>query len=258
MPDFLDKLISDAKTRIRAGYYDIQESVKHQPISLKRAIQSAENNAIIAEIKPISPARGPLRTEIDPVEAALKLTKGGAVALSVLTEPDNFGGNLENLCRIRNHVNLPLLMKDIIVNKAQIQAGRKTGADCILLIESAFSKYGVGSLHEMIDEAHQSQLEILLEVHNEDELERALGSKADMVGVNNRNLATLEIDLQTTTRLIAGIDHRAGKILVSESGLETADDIRRLKTATVDGFLIGSSIMLSQDLENKVREFVLA
>ncbi len=258
MPDFLSKLINDARNRIRSGYYYVNESLEHRPISLKRVIKSAHGNAIIAEIKPISPALGPLRPEIDPVEAAVELMKGGAVALSILTEPDNFGGSLENLRRIRSHVNIPLLMKDIIVDKAQIQAASKIGADCILLIESVFSKHGIASLEDMIDKAHRSRLEVLLEVHNEEELSRALKSHADIVGVNNRNLATLQIDLHTTTRLMSGIAQRGDKVLISESGLETADDIRKLKSTAVDGFLIGSSIMLSQDLESKVREFVLA
>ena len=258
MPDFLTKLIDDAQKRVRGGYYNVREETKRQPLSLKHAIKSAKKNAIIAEIKPISPARGPLRPMIDPVEAAHRLEKGGAIALSVLTEPDNFGGSLENLRRVGAAVRIPVLMKDVMIDPVQIEAGRKTGADCILLIESAFSNHRVASLEAMIDDAHKCQLEVLLEVHNEEELGRALKSQADIVGINNRNLATLEIDLQTTTRLVGKITQRAGKLVVSESGLESAEDIRKLKSATVDGFLIGSSIMLSQDWESKVREFVVA
>lgn len=258
MSDFLSKLIDDANRRVHAGYYDIQEGVKHEPVSLKRVIKSAEKNAIIAEIKPISPALGPLRPDIDPIEAAAKLVKGGAVALSVLTEPDNFGGSLDNFRMIRSHVTVPLLMKDIIIHTAQVHAAKKVGADCILLIGSAFQKHPKTSLVDMIHAAHQSQLEVLLEVHSEDELGRALKSEADVVGVNNRNLATLEIDLNTTARLMAKVNERVGKVLISESGFESADDVRRVKPAIMDGFLIGSSIMLSQDLESKVREFVLA
>ncbi len=258
MPDVLSKLIDDAIRRVDAGYYNIREDVKHIPLSLKRVIRYAENNAIIAEIKPISPALGPLRPRIDPVEAATKLAKGGAVALSILTEPDNFGGNIEFMRRIRAKVNLPLLMKDIIVHRTQIQAGKKTGADCVLLIESVFSKHSIDSLDHLVKEAHGNQLEVLLEVHTEDELGKALESEADIIGINNRNLTTLETDLDTTTRLLGKIGERAGKVLISESGFETASDIRKVKPAIVDGFLIGSSIMLSQDLESKVREFVLA
>ncbi len=258
MPDFLTKLIEDAKKRVQDGYYDIHEEISHRQVSLKRAITSAQRNAIIAEIKPISPARGPLRPEIDPVRAAKQMEAGGAVALSVLTEPDNFGGSLENLRQVRENVQLPLLMKDMIIHERQIEAGSKAGADSILLIESAFFNYPIASLSRMIRCAHDSQLEVLLEVHNGDELRRALNSEADIVGLNNRNLSTLETDLTTTARLMAEADRDTDKVLISESGFESAEDLRKVKTARVDGFLIGSSIMLSEDLERKVREFVLA
>jgi len=258
MPDFLTKLIEDAKTRVQNGYYDINEQIPHRQISLKRAVKSAQRNAIIAEIKPVSPARGPLRPEIDPIKAAKQMEAGGAVALSVLTEPDNFGGSLGNLRQVRENLQLPLLMKDIVIHEKQIEAGRRAGADCVLLIESAFSNYPIASLSRMIRYAHDSQLEVLLEVHNETELRRALNSEADIVGLNNRNLSTLQIDLMTTARLMAEAEELTDKVLISESGFESAEDIRKVKTARVDGFLIGSSIMLSEDLERKVREFVLA
>ena len=258
MPDFLAKLIEDAKKRVQSGYYGIHEGVSHQPVSLTRAIKSAQRNAIIAEVKPVSPARGPLRPDFDPIKAAIQMEAGGAVALSVLTEPDNFGGSLEKLRQIREHIRLPLLMKDIIIHERQIEAGKKVGADSILLIESAFSRYPIASLSRMIHCAHDSRLEVLLEVHDADELQRALNSEADMVGLNNRNLATLETDITATTRLMAAADRDTEKVLISESGFESAEDIRKVKTTRVDGFLIGSSIMLAGDLERKVREFVLA
>ena len=258
MPNFMAKLIEDAKKRVQAGYYDIHEEISHQPVSLTRAVKSAQRNAIIAEIKPVSPTLGPLRPDIDPVKAAKQMEAGGAVALSVLTEPDNFGGSLEKLRQVRAHIQLPLLMKDIIIHEKQIEAGKRAGADCILLIESAFSKYPIASLSRMIHRAHDSQLEVLLEVHHADELQRGLNSEADMIGLNNRNLATLETDLTATARLMAEGNQDTEKVLISESGFESAEDIRKVKTTGVDGFLIGSSIMLAGDLERKVREFVLA
>ncbi len=258
MPDFLAKLIQDAKKRVQDGYYDIDEAIFHQQVSLKRAVKSAQRNAIIAEIKPVSPACGPLRPDIDPIRAAKQLEAGGAIALSVLTEPDNFGGSLENLRQVRKHVQLPLLMKDIVIHEKQIEAGRKAGADSILLIESAFSNYPIASLNRMIRCAHDFQLEVVLEIHDAKELRQALNSDADIVGFNNRNLSTLETDLDTTAQLMTATDRDTDKVLISESGFESAEDIRKVKTARVDGFLIGSSIMLSEDLERKVREFVLA
>lgn len=258
MPDFLDRLIDDAEARIRAGYYDIRKDFAHKPVSLRNAVKSAKNNAIIAEIKPVSPTLGPLRPNLDPVDAAKKIVQGNAIALSVLTEPDNFGGSLSNLLQIRRHVSIPLLMKDIIIDKAQIEAGAKAGADCVLLIESACSRQAADSLSEIVDITHSLQMEVLLEVHREEELDRALKSKADIIGMNNRNLETLETDLGTTTRLMSAVHDRGSKLIISESGFVKAEDVRQIKSTGVDGFLIGSSIMMSRDLESKVREFVLA
>jgi indole-3-glycerol phosphate synthase len=258
MSDFLAKLIQDARKRVSAGYYDVKEESAHHPTSLKRAVKSAERNAIIAEIKPHSPARGPLRVDIDPVKTAKRMMEGGAIAISVLTEPDNFAGSLLSLRNVRANVQLPLLMKDIIVDERQIEAARKTGADSILLIEPVYSKYPISSLARMIRRAHEFGLEVLLEAHTADELKRALNSEADLVGLNNRDLSTLETNLETTIRLLTDSVGRGDKVLISESGFESAEDIRRVKPARVDGYLIGSSIMLAEDLERKVREFVLA
>ena len=258
MHDLLDKLIDDAVRRTAAGYYDIKQPIEHEPLSLRKAIKSARKNAIIAEIKPASPSLGPIRPNVNPVQTAVSLANGGAVALSILTEPDNFGGNIESLQRIREKVNLPLLMKDVIISEPQIQAGRRSGADCILLIQSVFSKYRLVALGDMIEAAHRNKLEVILEAHSKTELEEALKSEADIVGINNRNLATLQTDINTTKRLLEEINQHDDKTLISESGFETAEDIRRVKLTPVEGFLIGSSIMLSQDPESKVREFVFA
>jgi indole-3-glycerol phosphate synthase len=258
MSDFLEKLIDDARKRIHEGYYDVKDQTPHQPVSLIRAIKSAQRNAIIAEIKPASPSRGPIRPGLDPIKAATRLADGGAIALSILTEPDNFGGSLENLRKVREHVALPLLMKDIIIHEKQVEAARRTGADSILLIEPIFSKHPISSLARMIRYAHESNLEVVLEVHSEDELERAFNTEADLIGLNNRDLSTMQTKLETTIHLMETANKHTGKIIISESGFESAEDIRRVKPTRVNGFLIGSSIMLADDWERKVREFVLA
>jgi len=257
MMNFLSKLVNDAETRVQDGYYDIVENIQHEPVSLSRQIKNASGNAVIAEIKPISPALGPLKPNLDAADAALKLEQGGAVALSILTEPDNFGGSITNLLRVRQRTNLPILMKDIIVHKKQIKTARQCGADCVLFIQSIFSEIKpTSALDQLMKAAHELKLEVLLEIHNEHEFQQALSSSAEIIGVNNRNLKTLEIDLQTTTRILAD-SKSTRKTIISESGLETADDVRRIKSC-VDGFLIGSAIMLSENPESKVREFVLA
>ncbi len=257
MPDFLTKLIADAEKRIKTGYYDIPTKTDHQVVSLEKAIQSAEHNAVIAEIKPISPARGALRPDLDPVDTAVKFAEAGAVALSVLTEPDNFGGRINSLAKIRPFVTIPVLMKDIIIDRIQIEAASNLGADSILLIESAFSENRATHLHELIDSAHDLKQEVLLEVHDEDQFSRALQTAADLIGVNNRNLSTLKVDLDTTRRILAKVP-ADGRVLISESGIEDVNDLHRLKSSPVDGFLIGSSIMLADDLTGKLREFIYA
>ncbi len=164
---------------------------------------------------------------------------------------------MANLLRVRSRTNLPILMKDIIIDNKQITTARNGGADCILLIHSIFSEIRPqSSLNKLMKAAHELQLEVLLEVHNENEFQDALSSSAEIIGVNNRNLRTLKIDLDTTARILTN-SKSTQKTIISESGLETADDIRRIKSS-VDGFLIGSSIMLSENPESKVREFVLA
>lgn len=254
MTDFINKLIADAERRISTGYYAI-DKVEHRPLSLARKIRTATHNAIIAEIKPVSPSRGPLRPQLDPVATALSLQRGGATGLSILTEPDNFGGSLNNLTNIRDHVRIPLLMKDIIIDRNQILAGRNAGADCVLLIQTVLSRRGIGVV-DLIRKAHNLQLEVLLEIHDNEEFNYALTSPADIIGINNRNLTNLLIDLSTTPKLLDS-KKIEDKVIITESGLETVEDVRKLGTH-VDGFLIGTSIMLAEDIESKVREFVFA
>ncbi len=256
MTDFLDKLIADAERRITGGYYSVNVHVDHERVSLLRAISGAKHNAIIAEIKPKSPARGVLRAEIDPRDAAVQLAKGGAAGISVLTEPDNFGGSVESLLQIRPLISIPLLMKDVILDEQQIEAAEKSGADCVLLMLSALLRKQIQPA-ELITKAHNSRIEVILEVHDANEFEEAFETNAEIIGINNRNLRDLKIDLNTTERLLDSTDPQ-GRVIISESGLETAEDVRKLKRTPVNGFLIGSSIMQSTDLAGKVREFVYA
>lgn len=148
-------------------------------------------------------------------------------------------------------------MKDIVVGEKQIDAARSSGADCVLLMLSALSRKGIQP-PDLIKKAHDSQLEVILEVHDAEELERASQTDAEIIGINNRNLKDLVIDLDTTAKLLDSTRQLQGKTIISESGFETIEDIRKLKGTHVDGFLIGSSIMLATDLESKVREFVYA
>jgi indole-3-glycerol phosphate synthase len=225
---------------------------------LKKAILESNLCPIIAEIKPASPSAGTIRKDVEAEKLAQAMEKGGAVGISVLTEPKHFNGSLDLLAKARKAVKLPILMKDIILNPVQIEAVSNVGADAILLIQALFDRgYCSCDVHEMMAEAHSRKLEVLLETHNEQEFRFAVDSDADVVGINNRNLATLSVNL-TVTQQILKRNEKKGKIVVSESGVKTPADIRFLRECGADAFLVGSALMLAGDVEAKVREFVQA
>jgi indole-3-glycerol phosphate synthase len=158
--------------------------------------------------------------------------------------------------KVREAVEVPMLMKDIMIDKIQIDAAKKIGADYMLVIQSLYDQKFLSDIDEFIDYGHKQGLQILLEVHTKQELENALNTKADLIGINNRNLDTLEIDLKTTETILAGIDK--SRPILSESGINTPEDIQYLKKCGADAFLIGSSIMQSDNIEEQVRKLVNA
>jgi indole-3-glycerol phosphate synthase len=186
------------------------------------------------------------------------MEKGGAVGISVLTEPKHFQGSLRSLVEARKAVQLPILMKDIILSPLQLETAANLGANTVLLIEALFDRgycdYGV---HDMIGRAHSKGLEVLLEAHSAEEFRFAVATHADMVGINNRDLGTLKVDLNVTERILER-NGAEGKIVISESGIKTPADLRFLRRCGAHAFLIGSAIMLSNNVENKVKEFVSA
>ena len=213
---------------------------------------------VIAEIKSASPSAGTIRENVKSAEIALAMQRGGATALSVLTEPKQFNGSLEALAEARQAVKLPILMKDIILSPIQIQAASKMGADAVLLIKALFDRgYSSRSLDEMIAGAHILGLEVLLETHTELEFQSAIKTNADLIGINNRNLASFKIDLDVTKQILSK-NSSNGKVVVSESGINTPADIRFLRESGARAFLIGSAIMSADNVEEKVREFVNA
>jgi indole-3-glycerol phosphate synthase len=258
MSDYLDKLAHDAKKTVTEGYYDISAKDGFCSVSLKQAVIKQNQNAVISEVKAASPTRGTIKTNFDPAEIAKAMKKGGATGLSVLTEPKHFKGSLSYLAKIRDTVKLPILMKDIILNPLQIEAGSKCGANVVLLIKALFDRgYCENSLEDMIALAHSRNLEVLLEAHNEAEFESSLQTDADLVGINNRDLRTLEIDIKTTKKVLQKVKKK-NKLIVSESGIMVPSDIVFLRNCGIDAFLIGSSIMMSDSLEKTVKEFVTA
>ena len=258
MPDFLDQLARDAKATIERGYYEHFNEAETETVSLRRAIIQSRHVPVIAEVKGASPSAGVIRQDFAAEKVALAMAKGGAIGISVLTEPKHFNGSFSNLTKVRKAVKLPVLMKDIIVSPLQLEAAARTGANAVLLIQALFDRgYGKLGVHEMIEAAHSRRLEVLLEAHDADEFRRALVSDADLVGINNRNLATLEVDLNVTRRILEKkpLDDR---IVVSESGINTAADILFLRKCGAQAFLVGSAIMSAKDIESKVREFTFA
>jgi indole-3-glycerol phosphate synthase len=258
MADFLDTLAKSARETIDGGYYEKLNEAPASSISLKQAILETKNAAVITEIKAASPSAGTIRENIQAGSVAESMEKGGAIGLSVLTEPKHFYGSLRSLVEARKAVKLSILMKDIILSPVQLEAASKAGANVALLIEALFDRgYCECSLSEMIARAHSGGLEVLLEAHTADEFRSAVRTHADLVGINNRNLATLKVDLGVTKAILER-NHAEGKVVVSESGINSPVDLRFLRECGAQAFLIGSAVMLADNVEEKVREFVSA
>ncbi|MBN2013785.1 MAG: indole-3-glycerol-phosphate synthase [Candidatus Altiarchaeota archaeon] len=219
--------------------------------SLISAIERAGEmgfNPVIAEVKKKSPSHGAIR-EVDPVEAAMQMEEGRACGISVLTDK-HFDGKLCDLREVKKALKIPVLRKDFIVDEFQVYESYGAGADAVLLIASLLR----GKTKQFVDLAHRLGMEALVEAHSEDELEIALDSGARLIGINNRDLRTLGIELGTTEDLAKKIPKN--KIVVSESGIKTKDDMERLKKAGAKAFLIGTSIIMSENIKEKVMEFV--
>lgn len=198
--------------------------------------------AVIAEIKKASPSKGMLAANISPAEVAREYEMGGAAALSVLTDQQYFHGSLDDLVEARNATLLPVLRKDFILEEIQVAEAAAHGADAILLIAAALSPR---RLRELRQYAEQFAMTALVEVHDERELDGAIESGADVIGVNNRDLRTFEVTLETSLRLAERIPK--GILKVSESGIESGEDIRALSAAGYDAFLVGERLIRSPD-----------
>jgi indole-3-glycerol phosphate synthase len=220
------------------------ERVAVEPRSLPVAFERAEQDGrvpLVAEVKPTSPTTDGERHE-DPVELAGQMVAGGAAALSVLTEPEHFGGSLENLAQIRDAVDVPVLRKDFILRESQLDA---VEADAILLIARF-----VDDLDGLLVAARERGFQVLVETHTREEVDQALTAGADIVGINNRDLARLEVDLGTVEAVAEAVPESV--TLIAESGIATPDDVGRMRAAGADGLLVGSAIMQG-DVEANTR-----
>src|ERR1700736_1705770 len=213
-----------------------------EPGRFKREVARTDRLNVVAECKRRSPSRGVLRQHYDPVEIAGGYERAGAAAISVLTEPTFFDGALQHLAAVRRATTLPLLRKDFIVDRYQILEARAAGADALLLIVAAL---GPGELKTLHAEAADAGLDVLVEVHEPGEVQPAVDAGASIIGVNNRNLRTLELSAGPSERMIAEIPK--GIVLVAESGLKTTADLERLRDSGYNAFLIGERLMTSPD-----------
>ncbi|MES3007005.1 MAG: indole-3-glycerol phosphate synthase TrpC [Pseudomonadota bacterium] len=230
-----------------------QVTDKREFIGSLRQRMLARQPAIIAEIKKASPSKGLIRADFDPVQIARQYEAAGATCLSVLTDRQFFQGCNDYLQQARAACGLPVIRKDFMVDPYQIAEAKALGADCVLLIVAALS---ATQLSELAAYARSVNIDVLVEVHDEAELETALATGFDLIGINNRNLHTFETSLDTTYRLARLTP--PGKLLVTESGINTAEDVRQMIEHGIYGFLIGETFMRAAHPGDKLRELFAA
>jgi indole-3-glycerol phosphate synthase len=261
-PDILQKIVDYKQEEVAAAkrassVAELQSRIadlEDQPRGFIRALRSADDSgwtAVIAEVKKGSPSKGMIREDFDPLDIAVTYEQNGATCLSVLTDEHFFLGHLGYLALIREQVRLPLLRKDFIFDPFQIYEARASGADAVLLIAAMLDLYQLQDFNNLARELH---MDVLLEVHDEREMETALQVDCELIGVNNRDLRTFITDLGTTERLAKMLP--ADRMLVAESGINRRQDIDRLKLAGARAFLIGESLMREADIGAKLQELL--
>jgi indole-3-glycerol phosphate synthase len=264
----LNTLAKNSFKAIDDGMYEIsgdREYSNHTCLSMRNNILQCRQNPLITEIKFASPSRGTLadHEEIDVEEIAPTMERAGAVGISILSQPHLFNGSINNILRARKHVTVPILMKDIVVSDVQIKAAKKAGADCILLIKTVFDRnLSEGSLETLTEYAKKVGLEVILETHDDNEFSEAIKTNSkvkklfSIIGINNRNLNTLEVDLNNTVRILTE-NSKGNDIVISESGIKNSADIIKLRSAGADAFLIGTTLMEnSKEIHQKIKELV--
>jgi len=239
-----------ARRQAEVPLAELKQSIREAPTPLDfGAALGGERVRLIAEVKKASPSKGLLRPNFDPVQLAETYAQNGAAAISVLTEADHFQGSLAHLAAIRERVSVPLLRKDFIFHPYQVYESRAYGADALLLIVAIL---GHEELSQLLSLSRQLGMQCLVEVHDRDELEVALQSGAKIIGVNNRNLRTFEVDLSVTEQLRPLIP--PDRIVISESGVKSGSDMDKLAQWRVDAALVGEALVTAEDIAAKVRE----
>ncbi|HMT07698.1 MAG TPA: indole-3-glycerol phosphate synthase TrpC [Pyrinomonadaceae bacterium] len=255
---FLEKVTAEARQRVAAartnGYLPKLKTAAEQrasdrsPNVFRNAISRSDSVNIIAEIKRSSPSRGVIKAEVDVIQTAKLYAAGGAAAISVLTEPKHFDGSISDLVSVTRSVDVPILRKDFIVDEYQIVEAAAAGASAILLIVAALSVSELASFYAI---ASDLGLDAIVEVHDATEMHKAIDLGANIIGVNNRDLKTLEVSLDTSRKLIDLRPDNA--VMIAESGISTRDEINELRGLGYDGFLIGETLMRSGNIIETLR-----
>ncbi|MNK61240.1 Indole-3-glycerol phosphate synthase [compost metagenome] len=240
--------IADSKSKISVEQLKDSEFFGRTTFSLKETLKS--KSGIITEYKRQSPSKGIINDKFSPLEVVCQYEKFGASAVSILTDKDFFGGSFEDILSVRNHINIPILRKDFMVDEYQFYEAKSIGADVILLIASCLSPTQVSEFTEL---AHQLNLEVLLEIHSEEELKH-INSNADFVGINNRNLKDFKVDLQHSVNLKNQLPNDI--LSIAESGIYNEEDFKFLKEKGFDGFLMGEYFMKNDNPGSKFGEFI--
>ena len=254
----LDEIIERKKKTIEEELGNISSDTLKQKLlmskvgsalNVARVLRKKDGLAVIAEIKPASPSKGVIIDNVDPVFVGKEYFEGGADMISVLTEEYYFKGSKDNLVKVRQRIPLPILRKDFIIDLRQIYQSRIIGADAILLIVSILSDDELKTFQIVTKILGMA---CIVEIHDEMELKRAIEANSEIIGINNRNLKTLEVNLETTERLIGMIPKN--RIVVSESGIATRSDMEYLRDLGVDAVLIGETLMRAESPKNKLKE----
>ena len=259
MPVFLDQIVTSTRERVSeakraADLRDLERRAeRHVPRGFRRALEEKSRTglAVVAELKKASPSKGLIRAQFCAEELAKELEAAGATGLSVLTDEEFFQGSLENLRKASAAVKIPCLRKDFILDEFQLLEARANSADAVLLIVAALSQ---DELTNLVPGARSRGLDVLCEVHDEEELQRALDAGCDLIGVNTRDLRTFQVDAETAHRLAERLPKNAMK--VAESGIRSGEDIARLRAAGYHAFLIGESLMRAERPGEALRALV--
>ena len=255
MDTILDRIINEKKKEVvllkeSNPFGQLTNSVKR---SFIQKLENAKEITIISEFKRASPSKGLINNDVDPAVQAVRYEKYGASAISVLTDKTFFQGSFSDLRAVRDAVDLPILCKDFIIDPIQIDYAAAYGANLVLLIAAALDE---PKLMELYQYAKSKDLEVLLEVHNQAELEKALKTEAKLIGVNNRDLKTFTVSLEVTEKLAAAVKS-SGAFLISESGIKVKEDVERVREAGANGILVGETLMKSPDVKQSFLDFRL-